>query len=150
MPAPYRLLVAAALALPAAGCETFSTQVCDKSITGNPAVTYSGGQVQGGVYQSSDWNHELLNFPGGMIYRMEHHLVDDQQQPVTPRWVSLWVSLDRDGLGGDGGGVIARASGNEAVLLEVGPTTITVQNDGCQGYWLLVAAGTGPTQSTPP
>ncbi len=150
MLAPSRVRIAAAvgLALAGTGCETFGSHMCDTSVMGNPAVTYAGGSVEGGVYLSSAWDGELLSFPGGMVYSLDHHLVDAQQEPVVPRWVSLWITLDRHGIAD--GGTIARASGNEAVLLGVGSTTITVQNDGCQDYWLLVGAGTGATQPSPP
>lgn len=140
--------MALAFAMAAAGCETSGSQVCDTSIMGNPAQTFAGGRTEGDVYQSSPWDGELLSFPGGMIYDVEHHLVDAAGQPAVPRWVSLWVSLSKDG--DTDGSPVARATGNEAVVLQVGPTTITVQNDGCQAYWLLVAAGTGPSQPSPP
>jgi hypothetical protein len=71
-------------------------------------------------------------------------LVDAQGQPVVAQWVTLSVSFSEDGAADAGG--IARASANEAVILGVSLTTIRVQNQGCQEYWLLVAAGTGATQ----
>ncbi len=140
-------LAALALALPAAACETFSSHTCDTTVTANPPVTYSAGKAEGGVYQSSAWDGDLLWFPGGMIYRLEHHLTDAESQPEVPRWVSLWVSAAKGGV--DAGGVV-RATANEAVIVDVGPTTVSVQNQGCQDYWLLVTAGTGATQPPPP
>ncbi len=136
------LYTVVALAFPVAGCETLSPVTCDTSVAGNPPAEYAGGAVSGGVYLSSPWDGPLLWLPGGAGYHLEHQL------GVTPRWVSLWVSFSEDGAAG--GGELARASANEAILLGVGPTTIAVQNAGCQDFWLLVGAGTGATQPSPP
>ena len=133
---------ALALAFALAGCETFQPNTCDTSVTGNPAVVYAGGKAQGGVYQSSPPGGELLAFPGGMLYALQHDL------GAAPRWVSVWVSFEESGTAD--GGSVARASANEAVIRGVSDTTITVQNEGCQDYWLLVAAGTGATQPPDP
>jgi hypothetical protein len=77
-----------------------------------------------------------------MMYDLHHHLLE------TPRWVSIWVSFSETGTAD--GGSVAHASANEAVLRSVGPTSITIHNDGCQQFWLLVVAGTGGDQPVPP
>jgi hypothetical protein len=137
-----RTQCAVALALAASGCESFTTSTCDTSIPDNPAVTYAGGVASGGVYLSAPWEGPLFWFPGGTIYEIQHHL------DAMPRWISVWVSFSEDGAAG--GGQLARASGNEAVILGVDSSTITVENAGCQNFWLLVGAGTGATQPSPP
>jgi hypothetical protein len=149
MPSAAPILSAAALAAVVAssvGCETFASQSCDTSVAGNPAVTYAGGTVQDGVYQSAPWGGDLLWFPGGSVYDLTiaPPFVDAADRLEAPRWVTLWVSFSSDGTAD--GGVLARASANEAVILGVTPGRITVQNQGCQDFSLLVTAGTGATQ----
>jgi hypothetical protein len=130
-----------ALAIPLAGCETLGSTACDTSLTANPPTWFDGGMAQDRVYLSSPWDGELLYFPGGMAYELQHNL------GATPRWVSIWVSFSRTGTAD--GGTIARASANEAVIRQVDASNIVVHNDGCQDFWLLVAAGTGSDQPTP-
>jgi hypothetical protein len=123
-----------ALALPLAGCETLGSTACDTSLTANPPIEFKGEMPQNGVYLSSAWDGELLWFPGGMAYKLDHQL------GATPRWVSVWVSFSR--MGTADGGTMARASANEALIRQVDSSSIIVQNGGCQDFWLLVAAGT--------
>lgn len=127
------ILVASALALAGAGCETFSPALtCDRSAAGNPALDYSGGLVDGGVYRSSPWDGELLSFPGGMRYRIEHHL------GAVPRWIRIYESLSRYGADA---GTLVLAVGDAAVIVGVDEQAITIANDDCAGFWVLVEAG---------
>jgi hypothetical protein len=138
---PILAAMALTAALATSGCETFASQGCDTSVAGNPPLTYAGGTVQDGVYQTSPWTGELLRFPGGTVY----DLAISPALAAPPRWISLWISFAEDGTA-DGGGVLARATANEAVILHASADHISVQNQGCQDFWLLVTAGTGPTQ----
>lgn len=138
----FAALAVALVALLAAGCDSIVPSTCDNSVAGNPAETYTAGTPSGGTYLSSPWDGPLLWFPGGKIYDFEHHLA------VAPRWVSVWVSFAEDGAASGVG--VARASGNEAVIEAATSTMITVANPGCQDFWLLVGAGTGATQPSPP
>jgi hypothetical protein len=127
-------LIPAVLALASLGCDPLSSAGCDRSAEGNPAVRYTEGTVGDGVYMSSPWDGELLYFPGGMHYALEHKL------GVAPRWIASYLSFDRNGTRG---GTLAPAAGNQVVLIDVDATAITVANDSCVDYWLLVTAGTG-------
>jgi hypothetical protein len=138
------LAVAAALALGAAGCETFSPLTCDRSPEGNPLVSYTDGKVTDGVYATSAWdgtpttsasNGELLYFPGGMRYSLVHHL------PARPQWVLSYLSFDEHGTL-DGGG-LAQAAGNQVVIQGIDDNAIRLANDSCVEYWLRVTAGAG-------
>lgn len=136
--APFALV---ALALASAGCERFAPLTCDRSAEDNPPVDYTGGTTQDGVYLSSPWDGELLYFPGGMRYDLDHGL------GAPPRWISAYLSFDR--YGAQDGGKLAPAAGNQVVIVEVSDTTIRVANDSCVPYWLLIAAGTGAEQTPP-
>jgi hypothetical protein len=133
-------IVLGALTAGSLGCDRVPPSTCDRSEEGNPEVRYTEGTVEDGVYMSSPWNGELLYFPGGMRYAIEHKLGD------PPRWIEAYLSFERfepDG-GPDGGRrTLASAAGNQAVLLDVNATTLTLANDSCVDYWLLVTAGAG-------
>jgi hypothetical protein len=131
-----RALALAALS-GALGCDQFPKATCDRSDEGNPTVRYAEGTAEAGVYMSSPWDGERLYFPGGMRYALEHKL------GAAPRWVSAFLSFDAHG------GAFAPAAGNQAELLDVGATTLTVVNDSCVDYWLLVTAGAGSKASPP-
>jgi len=132
----------AALAAAVAGCETFQPSICDRSAEGNPSVAYKGGTTMDGVYMTSPWDGELLNFPGGMHYELFHGL------GTAPRWVSSYLSFAEYGT--LDGGSLGQAAGNQVVILGMDETSIRLANDSCADYWLLVAAGTAGTPSTPP
>jgi hypothetical protein len=69
--AAFAVSVALAMVVAGSGCETFASQGCDTSVAGNPALTYAGGTVQDGVYQTSPGTGDLLWFPGGTVYDLE-------------------------------------------------------------------------------
>ncbi|MFT3774712.1 MAG: hypothetical protein QM820_55885 [Minicystis sp.] len=141
------LIFAGVLAVLTAGCETFQPRICDRTEEGNPPVRYTGGTTTDGVYLSSPWNGELLSFPKGMHYDLVHGL------GAEPRWIDSYLSFDRYGTaggGGNDGGTLAQASGNQVVIKQVDDTIIRIANDSCADYWLLVAAGSGGTPVTPP
>src|SRR5262249_48298908 len=125
----------------ALGCDRVPPAVCDRSAEGNPVVRYSEGTGMNGVYMSSAWEGELLFFPGGMRYALEHKLA------ATPRWLVSCLSFSREGT--RDGGTLAQDAGNQVVVLGVDATAITVANDSCVDYWLLVTAGAGD-QGAPP
>jgi hypothetical protein len=150
-------LAALLLAAASTGCETIRPATCDPSAAGNPTLTYNGGYRQGGVYWSSappdggtPWEGELLLFKGGMHYQLMHGLA------MTPAWVQPYLSFDRCGAGSSfspdggscelvdaGGGMLALPAGNQVLILGADATSVTVANDSCADYWLLVVAGVG-------
>jgi len=125
--------------LASAGCETFGRQPCDTSAEGNPTVTYAGGTTADGVYMTSPWTGPLLSWPGGQHYQLDHSL------GATPSWVHAYLSFEESGLDGGvaGGGNVSLAAGNDVEILGMDDQSITVANDTCSAYWLLVVAGTG-------
>jgi hypothetical protein len=139
-----QVAIAIALAAACAGCETLVPTACDRTEEGNPPVRYTGGRAAGGVYNSAEdpdggsspWGEELLHFPGGMHYELEHHL------GATPRWIQAYLSFNRYGTSEDGGS-LAPAAGNQVVIQGADDMVIRVANDSCVDYWLLVTAGTG-------
>jgi hypothetical protein len=132
---PWALPLLAVTLLAASGCETLTPSTCDPSAANNPTVGYAGGQTADGVYMSSPWDGELLDFPGGAHYALEHRLGG------TPAWVMSYLSFDE--FGTRSGGSLAQAAGNQVLILGVDDETITVANDSCVAYWLLVTAGVG-------
>jgi hypothetical protein len=149
---PASLLAGAALAACTAGCETLYPQACDTSAADNPSIVYTGGSVQNGVYFSSQepqggastspWSWELLSFPGGAHYSLAHGL------GVTPDWALPYLSFDE--YGNANGGAIGAAAGNEVEILEMDDLFIKVANANCAPFYLLVVAGTGASQPSPP
>jgi len=133
-------IVVLACAPIALGCDRVPAAVCD-SDEGNPVIRYTEGTVVNDVYMSSPWDGELLYFPGGMRYALEHKLGD------TPRWIEAYLSFSRGGT--KDGGALAQAAGNQAVIVGVDATAITVKNDSCAEYWLLVTAGVGDRGAPP-
>lgn len=126
--------IGAALAAGNSGCGRGGPLTCDRTAEGNPTIRYTEGEVKDGVYMSSPWEGELLYFPGGMHYALEHKL------GAAPRWVSSYLSFDREGTNASN---LAPAAGNQVVILDVNDTTVTLANDSCADYWLLVVAGSG-------
>jgi hypothetical protein len=135
-------LAASTAALTSLGCGPVGPLTCDRTAQDNPTVKYTEGTVANGVYMTSGWTGELLYFPGGQHYALEHKLGG------VPRWISSYLSFDATGA--TDGGMIAPAAGNQVVILGVNDQVITVANDSCVDYWLLVAAGSGDTTAPPP
>lgn len=119
------------------GCDTFNEigpTSCDRSADENPPVRYAEGIVTEGnpvTYQTSEFDGELLYFPGGMRYELEHGL---GQRP--DRW-QAYLSFDRFGTRT---GTVALAAGNQVELIDADDETLTVANGSCVEYWLLVVA----------
>ncbi|MEP7123834.1 MAG: hypothetical protein ABJE95_23095 [Byssovorax sp.] len=128
------LAIGAAIATGTLGCGNSGPLTCDRSAEGNPTIRYAEGEVKDGVYMSSPWDGELLYFPGGMHYGIEHKL------GAAPRWINSYLSFDREGTRASS---LAQAAGNQVVILDVSDTTVTLANDSCADYWLLVVAGSG-------
>lgn len=134
-------VISAALAAGSLGCGHNGLFTCDRSAEGNPVLRYTEGTVVGGVYMSSPWGGELLYFPGGTHYALEHKL------GAAPRWVTSYLAFDRDGTKASG---LAQSAGNQVVILDVDATSVTLVNDSCADYWLLVTAGSGDEPAPPP
>jgi len=139
------LFAASSLAAVGAGCETFQEigpTSCSRSADDNPPVRYAEGIIsQGTTYQTSEFDGELLYFPGGMRYELEHGL-----GARPDRW-EAYLSFDRFGART---GTVALAAGNQVELIEVTDETITVANGSCVEYWLLVVASVTPPPDEEP
>jgi len=134
----FRVLVGlAASAVIGCGPDSYNPgpETCDRSEELNPAVPYADGTTENGVYMTSDWDGELLNFPGGMHYELEHRLGE------VPRFFQAYLTFDRYGTGD--GGTIGLASGNQVELVRANDKTMVVRNAECVDYWLLLVAGAG-------
>lgn len=140
-PAPVRL--AAAAALLSTGCSLLQpdTASCDRWSDGEELTTYSEGAVENGVYMSAPWGgnldspgDDLLFFPKGAAYRVEHQLGEE------PRWWTIYLSFSRDGTSS---GSLAQATGNQAEVVDVTAEHIDVVNGSCVDYWMLIVAGAG-------
>lgn len=131
----------AALGLGSSACDTAKVLACDRSAEANPTILYTEGEAEGGVYMSSPWDGELLYFPGGMHYDLEHKLGQ------KPAWIQSYLSFEERG---SHTGSLGQATGNQVVILGVTDFGITLANDSCVDYWLLVTAGTGDPVSPPP
>lgn len=129
------LFPAIVLGLTTTGCETFWPNTCDRSDQNNPPIRYTGGTTENGIYMSSPWTSSLLWFPGGMQYALVHNL------GTTPREWQAYLSFSEAGSGD--GGTLALASGNAVSLKSENDTTLTVANDGCADFWLVVVASAG-------
>jgi hypothetical protein len=115
------------------GCGRGGPLTCDRTAEGNPVIRYTEGEAKDGVYMSSPWEGELLYFPGGMHYALEHKL------GARPQWISSYLAFDHYPANHDG---LAQSAGNQVVILDVDDTAVTLANDSCADYWLLVTAGT--------
>ncbi|WP_434044867.1 MULTISPECIES: hypothetical protein [Sorangium] len=114
----------------AAGC---SPGRCDRSESENPPIEFTEAVPEGGVYETSAPDGELLHFPGGMRYALKHHLGQ------RPRWWQVYLSFERDGT--RSGGTLAHAAGNQAEVICVDDQHLVVMNGSCSEYWLRVVAG---------
>jgi len=106
-------------------------EICDRPEAEDP-IDYAGGEVEGAVYRTADWDGELLHFPGGAFYRIHHGL--DQE----PRWWNIYLSFERFGLEE---GSLAQAAGNQAEVKAVDDETITIVNASCVEYYMLTVVG---------
>ncbi|MDI3282723.1 hypothetical protein [Polyangium sp. 15x6] len=137
-------VLAATLALVgSSGCNAINSigPNCDRSAEANTPVRYTEGTIDNGVYMSAPWDGELLWFPAGMRYELEHGLGE------VPRFVNIWLSFNKCGTKDS---TVAQASGNQAELREVTDKKLVLVNGSCVDYWLLVVAGTGDGEPDPP
>jgi hypothetical protein len=138
------LLVASA-ALSGCGPDDYNPgpETCDRSEERNPPVFYADGITEDGVYMTSLWDGELLWFPGGMHYELEHKL------GAVPRFFQAYLSFSRYGTDGDRDpstdeiATLALASGTQAELVRADDETLVLRNAECVDYWLLVVASAG-------
>src|SRR5262245_38194182 len=95
----------------ASGCgvvDSVAYETCDRSAGSNKPVRYAEGTVKQGIYATSEPNGELLYFPGGMRYALEHGL------GARPDWWQIYLSFNRYGTEK---GTLAQAAGNQAEVL---------------------------------
>lgn len=103
---------------------------CDIDVESATAETYSDGVAEGGVYMSTAWDGERLEFSSGDLLVLEHHL------GATPRSIDVWLALTPDG-------PLSLAAGNQAELVDVNATSVTLHNATCSDYWFVVTADSG-------
>jgi hypothetical protein len=84
----------------------------------------------------------LLYLPGGMRYKLEHHL------GVLPTAVQVYLSFGN--CGAADGDTIAQAAGNQVEIAAIDEQYIWVVNGACAEYWMLVVASAGAPLPTPP
>lgn len=136
-------LSALLLALNALGCDVVTSvgpQSCDRDPEDNPPADFRGGSAEGGIYMSSDWDGELVQFQGGAQIRFFHGL------GAVPRSWTVYVSFDRYGEDGS----MAPAAGNQAELVAIDEESLTLRNSSCADYYVLVTAAAsvaGPSDS---
>lgn len=123
------LLVAlAAIATPA--CDVL-TGGCGDELDAEPAVTYSAGTAEEGIYRSSEWDaEEWIDFPPGIKIRFEHKLGEE------PRAWQAYVATAREG---DGSNLVL-AAGSEVELISIDEEAITVQNATCVDFFVVMVA----------
>ncbi len=114
----------------AAGC---APSRCDRSESANPPIEFTEAAPEGGVYETSAPDGELLYFPGGMRYALKHGL------GARPRWWQVYLSFESDGT--KHGGTLAQAAGNQAEVTCVDDGHLIVMNYSCSEYWLRLVAG---------
>ncbi|WP_437756039.1 hypothetical protein [Sorangium sp. So ce1389] len=114
----------------AAGC---GPERCDRSESANPPVEFTEAMPEGGVYETSAPDGDLLYFPGGMRYALRHHL------GARPRWWQVDLSFEPDGT--KSGGTLAHAAGNQAEVVCVDDQHLVLMNGSCSEYWLRVVIG---------
>ena len=128
------VLAALALAFGALGCDPIQEigpEQCDRSSTRDPLL-YTEGVAEGGVYETSAWDEEWLEFRGGAYYRLEHHLGG------TPRVVNSYLSFEPRGT--HGGGAASQPAGNQVLVQCVDDSELWIINDSCVDYYLRVVA----------
>lgn len=124
-----------ALGLGASSCSS----PCDSSDDGNPPDLFTAGSVAcaGNTcrYETSSWHGELLHFPGGKRYDLEHHL------GVEPTDVHVYLAFTPDGVGRDEqSAAVAPSAGSSSVIQLVNDRVIRVKNDTCAEFWVRVTA----------
>jgi hypothetical protein len=144
--ADVRLAAAVVASIAAVGCESFNQigpTACDRSEEGNPAVLYTEGTVSGTdtlIYKTSEFDGELLWFPGGMRYELEHKL------GTVPEFWDAYLSFEQYGTLES---TIAPAAGNQTELVEMNETSLIVANKTCADFWLVVIAGASVSSEEP-
>jgi hypothetical protein len=121
------------LAFATLGCDSFPTS-CDRDHADNPEIEYKGGSVENGVYMSSSFDGPLLDFPGGIRYRLFHHL------GKKPRLIESYLSFSETG---ELKGTIAQSAGNQVETEAQDDESILITNGACAEYWLVVVASAG-------
>jgi hypothetical protein len=105
-------------------------ETCDRPESDTPRP-YKGGEIIGDTYMSSDWDGDLLHFPGGAYYEIHHDL------GVKPVGFRFYLSFERSG---SSEASVAQAAGNQAEMKYIDDKIINVVNGSCSEYYLLVTA----------
>ena len=126
------------LGIVSTGCSDFENgpEICDRPATPVP-IEYTAGVIQNGIYRTGDWCGELMYFPGGAYYQIDHNL-----GVIPERW-EFYLSFNRNGLKRWGGRSLTQAAGNQVQVESVDEKTITVLNGTCSSYWLIGVIDSG-------
>lgn len=111
----------------ATGC--FDAATCDRSPEANPPQRYTGGTTVGGVYQSSPWTTNYLDFPGGKRYDFVHGL------GAVPAEVKVYYAFGPD----PGTGGVTECGSNTCIFMP-DDQVIHLRNDTCTEFWIRVLA----------
>lgn len=139
--------LAAVTLIAVSGCDAWNSigpSSCDRSADSNPPVLYTEGTVSGTdtlIYQTSEFDEELLWFPGGMHYELEHKL------GVVPEFWDAYLSFDQYGTAES---ALAPATGNQFEVNDVDETSMIVANKTCSDFWLVVIAGASVSSTSEP
>jgi len=118
------------VALPLSGCEVV-LGTCGEELADKGAALYTEGTTKDGVYQSSSWDtDDLIEFAPGQIIRFEHRL------GVVPSSYQVYVTAARSGDGSE----LVLATGDQAELVSIDDEAITLHNDSCSDWFILVVA----------
>jgi len=120
-----RLALAALVAVTSAavGCGT----ACDTSDPSNPPEFYGAGVTTDGVYESSSWRRDLLPFPGGKQYKLEHRL------GFTPASVDIYIAFAHES------GLVSLCAGNSCLVC-ADSQFVWIKNDTCANFFVRVVA----------
>jgi hypothetical protein len=133
-----RALVVGAIGLACAsltGCEVV-LGTCGEELRDKGAALYTEGTTANGVYRSSSWDAEdLVEFAPGQVIRFEHGL------GVVPASYEVYVTAARTGDGSE----LVPASGDQVELVSIDDEAITVHNDTCSDWFILLVAEAEPT-----
>lgn len=127
-------LVSSAL-IPCASTLSVACSPCNPN--GHEPIRYTDGKATGDIYETGMTTDEMLHFPSGRIYELEHHL------GVCPPVILPYISFVPRPISGEAQSRVdnfAIAAGNEALVEGCDKEIIRLRNDTCADFYLRVVA----------